>query len=117
MGLTYANATIKGLSQEAVAAYLTSRGRNAFVSPTINGLTVIYHDDFDDDFEYAADFSRQFSCPALVVYEFDDDLLNYQLYDAGRLIDDYDSFPAYFDDSKDPAPSGGDAQKLCAAFG
>jgi hypothetical protein len=117
MGLTYSNMTVRGPTQEAVKEYLASIGQGAFVSPTVDGLTVVYHDDFDLDFEYAADFSRRFSCPVLVVHEFDNDLLNYQLYDAGQFVDDYDSAPDYFDESKDSAPSGGDAQKLCAAFG
>jgi hypothetical protein len=36
----------------------------------------------------------------------------------GQLADEYDSCPGYFDDSAEPSgPAGGDAQKLCDAFG
>jgi hypothetical protein len=34
----------------------------------------------------------------------------------GTIVDTYDSFPGYFDGGSEE-PSGGDAEKLCAAFG
>src|SRR5262249_3594018 len=47
-----------------------------------------------------------------------DDIFWYQLYLSGELVDEYDSLPGYFDASAEPsAPAGGDAQKLCKAFG
>ena len=42
----------------------------------------------------------------------------YQLYQNGELADEYDSAPGYFDAQAEPSdPAGGDAEKLCAAFG
>src|SRR6185436_9698654 len=36
----------------------------------------------------------------------------------GELSDDYNSCPGYFDSDAEPGgPEGGDAEKLCAAFG
>lgn len=41
-----------------------------------------------------------------------------QLYTNGELQDEYDSSPGYFDSDAEPSgPAGGDAAKLCAAFG
>ena len=37
---------------------------------------------------------------------------------SAELTDEYDSSPGYFDPTAEPsAPAGGDAQKLCSAFG
>ena len=49
----------------------------------------------------------------------DDDILWYQLYLKGELADEYSSSPNYFDTSGQEVspPAGGDAQKLCGAFG
>jgi hypothetical protein len=47
----------------------------------------------------------------------DDDILWYQLFENGKLIDEYDSTPGYFDKSAGPSsPSGGNARALCHAF-
>ena len=41
----------------------------------------------------------------------------YWLYDKGKLLDTYNSFPPLFDsEGDDPAPKGGDFKKLCRAF-
>lgn len=54
----------------------------------------------------------------LAVLNHDDDIFWYQLYLSGELADEYDSSPTYFDPAAGPsAPAGGDAQKLCGAFG
>jgi hypothetical protein len=48
MGNFYTNITLRGPSQEEVAAALEDRGYRAFIAPTINGLTAIYEQDCDD---------------------------------------------------------------------
>ena len=54
----------------------------------------------------------------LAVLNHDDDILWYQLYADGKLVDEYDSTPGYFDSAAEPsAPAGGDARKLCSALG
>lgn len=53
----------------------------------------------------------------LAVANHDDDILWYQLYERGQFVDDYDSTPGYFEASEPSPPAGGDAHKLCAAFG
>lgn len=66
--------------------------------------------------------SAGLGCPLLVVLNHDDSVLWYQLYLQGALQDEYDSCPDYFSSGPDDlsattGPAGGDAQKLCAAFG
>lgn len=62
--------------------------------------------------------SPTFSCPALVVRNHDNDILPYELYEAGARTDAYDSWPGYFDEDDDApmVPSGADPLRLCAAL-
>lgn len=122
MGNFYTNITIRDVGQDQIVDYFTAKGRNAYVSPAIGGYTVV----FDRETEQqepsviealASDLSRQFECAVLAVLNHDDDIFWYQLYQYGRLIDEYNSTPGYFDPDAEPsAPDGGDAGKLCAAF-
>ncbi len=121
MGNFYTNLTLRGPSQAAVAAALT--GRRALVTPVVGGRLVVFDAESEDQdaelmAELAAGLSRRFRCPVLAVTNHDDDILWYQLYLSGELEDEYDSCPNYFDPDAEPAgPAGGDAAKLCAAFG
>jgi hypothetical protein len=121
MGNFYTNYTLKGPSQQAVAAVLI--GRKTKVTPIHNGCVVVFDEASDDQNQeliakLASRLSRELNCPSLVVLNHDDDILWFQLYLNGNLADEYDSSPGYFDPSAEPsAPAGGDAQKLCAAFG
>ena len=121
MGGFYTNYTLRGPSQKAVAEALA--GRKAIVSPKSSGCVVAYDEASDDqDGEAIAALASHLSgtlcCPVLAVLDHDDDILWYQLYEDGKLTDDYDSTPGYFEPSAEPsAPAGGDAQRLCRAFG
>jgi uncharacterized protein (DUF433 family) len=121
MGNFYTNYTLRGPSQEAVAAALAER--SAIVTPAQDGCVVVFDEASDDQdqkviSELASQLSRDLRCPVLAVLNHDDDIFWYQLYLSGKLADEYDSSPGYFDTSAEPsAPSGGDAQKLCTAFG
>lgn len=121
MGNFYTNYTLRGPSQQAVAAVLA--GRAAIVTPAQVGCVVVFDEQSDDQdstviTELASRLSRELHCPVLAVFNHDDDIFWYQLYLSGELADEYDSSPGYFDPSAGPsAPSGGDAQKLCRAFG
>lgn len=121
MGNFYTNYTLKGPSQQAVAAALA--GRSAIVTPAQDGCVVVFDEQSDDQdsaviTELASHLSRELRCPVLAVLNHDDDIFWYQLYLGGELADEYDSSPGYFDASAEPsAPAGGDAQKLCSAFG
>src|SRR5207302_8897170 len=115
------NYTPKGPSQQAVAAALA--GRSAVVTPAQEGCVVVFDEASDEQdsaviTELASRLSRELRCPALAVLNHDDDILGYQLYLSGELADEYDSSPGYFDPSAEPsAPAGGDAKRLCQAFG
>jgi hypothetical protein len=60
-------------------------------------------------------------CPALVIEEYDDDVLSYQLIESGEVTDEYNSCPDYFDFAgkyiSPRGPQGGDAIRLCHALG
>ena len=121
MGNFYTNYTLRGPSQQKVAAALS--GRKAVVTPEHDGCVVAFDElsdkqDMEVIAELAANLSAQLSCSVLAVLNHDDYILWYQLYVKGELADEYDSSPSYFDPQAEPsAPAGGDAQKLCAAFG
>ncbi len=97
--------------------------RVAYVSPTIQGWTVVYDQETDDEDidvlqELAQRLSHSFACPAFAVLVHDSDIFMYWLYDNGTLVDAYNSIPDYFDPTAEEAapPEGGDARKLCAVF-
>ena len=121
MGNFYTNYTLRGTSQKSVAAALGER--SAIVTSAQNGCVVVFDEASDDQDQkvitkLASQLSRDLRCPVLAVLNHDDDIFWYQLYLSGKLADEYDSSPGYFDASAEPsAPSGGDAQKLCTAFG
>ncbi len=121
MGNFYTNYTLRGPTQQAVAKAM--EGRSAFVTPAQNGCVVVIDEQSEEQdqsaiCELAASLSQKLDCPVLAVLNHDDDILWYQLYVSGELTDEYDSTPGYFDPSAEPSPpSGGDAEKLCAAFG
>jgi uncharacterized protein (DUF433 family) len=119
MGNFYTNYTLKGPSQPAVATALA--GRSAIVTPERDGCVVVFDEQSDDQdaaviTELASRLSRELRCPVLAVLNHDDDIFWYQLYLNGELADEYDSSSDYA--SLEPSgPAGGDAEKLCTAFG
>jgi hypothetical protein len=121
MGNFYTNYTLRGPSQREVAD--TLGGRNAVVTPSQNGSLVVFDEQSDDQDQQMIDdlalrLSRECRCVVLAVLNHDDDIFWYRLYEDGELTDEYDSSPGYFDPEAEPsAPAGGDAQRLCAAFG
>jgi hypothetical protein len=124
MGNFYTNYTLRGPDQQAVATVLA--GRSAIVTPSQDGCVVVFDEESDGQHdevisELASRLSGRFNCPLLAVLNHDDDILWYQLYLSGELVDEYNSVPGYFEtEDEDVAmagPAGGDARKLCAAFG
>ena len=121
MGAFYTNITLKGPVQEAVLTYLRTRGRDAYVAPTINDITLVYDLACESQDErilsaLAADLSQAFTCPALAALVHDDDFLVYELFQDGTRVDKYNSDPTYFEGERPSPPSGGDANALCTAF-
>src|SRR2546423_14770558 len=87
MGNFYTNYTLRGPSQQAVAAALA--GRKATVTPLHGGCVVVFDEASDDQdqeriVELAARLSSELRCPVLAVLNHDDDILWYQLYEFGK---------------------------------
>lgn len=123
MGWSYTHVALFGPDQQLVAAALANR--QAVISPTINGFTLIADAEFDTHKQeriaaFGVEVSRRLHCVAMVVSEFDDDVLCYQLIESGQLVDEYNSEPDYFDFAAQHVPprgpQGGDAERLCAAL-
>lgn len=122
MGSFYTNITLRSPQQARVAEVLKTSGRQTFVSPAANGCTVVFDRDSEDQDidvlnQLASALSGKLGCAALAVLNHDDDVLVVTLHEAGRLVDEYNSSPLYFNDGPGAAPEGGDAELLCRAFG
>lgn len=123
MGWSYTHVALFGPTQQQVAAALADR--QAAISPTVNGFTLVVDEEFESRDEgrisaLAVGISKELGCPALVVSEFDDDVLSYRLIEAGVVTDEYNSEPDYFDFAAKHVPprgpQGGDAERLCAVL-
>ena len=121
MGSFYTSHTLRGPSQAAVVAELN--GRSAYVSASEHGCVTVLDEacesqDGEELASLAARLSAVFQCPVLAVLNHDDDILYFELYEAGEQRDEYNSSPSYFDDTvEDDGPSGGNPALLAAAFG
>lgn len=95
MGHFYTNVTLKGPTQDAIARTIAAQPRWALVSPSIGDKTVVYDRAGESQdgsiFEFAKHLSGELKCIALAVTNHDDSVLFYRLYDAGELIDNYNS--------------------------
>jgi hypothetical protein len=123
MGWSYTHLALFGPNQWQVAAELTNR--EAAISPTVNGFTLVADQSFESHergqiANLAVELSKKLRCPAITVFVFDDDVLCYQLIEAGQILDEYNSAPDYFDLAAKHvhprSPQGGDAGRLCAAL-
>jgi hypothetical protein len=123
VGNFYTNLTVRGPDQATVTTAAENLRLRAFVSPTYTGLTVICEKESDtQDSEIwhrvAKTVSQKLNCSALAVLNHDDDILMYALYSSGKLADEYNSYPSYWDETDEPPkPTGGDTQILCDLFG
>ena len=122
MGSFYTNITLRTDRHDDVVAALDELHRDAYVSQPQSGCIVVCDKESEEqDIEVltklAASLSARLRCAALAVLNHDDDLLVYLLHDNGRLVDEYNSSPGYFESGPGDPPEGGDASKLCRAFG
>jgi hypothetical protein len=122
MGLFYANLTVYRPRRAALVAALRMLRRTAFVSPTVEGHTVICDRTIDDQNSLAIEqlgcrLTKDLACVGLAAVLHDDDVLYLWLFQNGELRDHYDSLPGYFDPEAEPGgPAGGDSRLLCEAF-
>lgn len=122
MGSFYTNITLRTKERARVAEALKSGRREAFISAPANGCTVVFDRETEEqDIEVltklASSLSARLGCAALAVLNHDDDVLIYTLHEGGRLVDEYNSSPEYFEAGPGASPEGGDAELLCRAFG
>ncbi|NHZ98399.1 hypothetical protein [Massilia sp. CCM 8734] len=123
MGSFYTSHTLRGPSQQAVLAHMNER--RAFVSREEDGnLTVLDEASECQDPQVlgalAQSLSAFFACPVLALLNHDDNFLYLELYENGAKTDQYNSNPAAFSEDDEDGfgvPQGGDAARLCAAFG
>ncbi len=129
MGLFCSNIILKGPDSGEVLPYLRQCGRIAWISRTVDDVTVVFDDEFQGGhavvwrrFEVpraykfgetaweplARDLSARFGCVVLAMEIHDDDYFYYQLYGDGRLVDEYVSDPDPFGNvsyyNRDPLP-------------
>jgi hypothetical protein len=120
MGSFYANLTLRTDDATAVARALAELGRDAYVAPAESGAVVVFDRAAEEGprevAQLAARLTRRLGCAGLAVIVADDDVLWYALHHRGDAVDEYDSCPGY-GTRAEKAPSGGDARRLCAAFG
>lgn len=96
MGNFYTNITLRGPDQTKILAFLREQNRNAYVSPTVNGMTIIFDEESDEqDVDIldtlTRDFSEALSCTGLGVLNHDDSMLWLGLYHKGQHLSEFDS--------------------------
>jgi hypothetical protein len=96
VGNFYTNLTTVGPSQDELLAFLREKRRAAYVSPTIDGVTVIYDRDADEQriedlHAVGAIVTEKFRCQALSALVHDDDVLFVAAYQDGKLVTEYES--------------------------
>jgi hypothetical protein len=123
MGSFYTNVTLRTTNRDKVIETLREADREAYVSKPQKGGIVVYDNETEDQDievlrELADSLSTALRCPALAVLIHDDDVLVYTLHESGKVVDEYNSSPGFFDESSgSEEPEGGDAARLCQAFG
>jgi hypothetical protein len=122
MGLFYTNMTLFRPERTAAMAELRRLKRSAFLSPSVEGHTVVFDKAIDEQDTEAIEeigklITKPLSCAAMTAVLHDDDVLYLWLFENGKLLDHYNSCPAYFNDSLSPEPSGGDGELVCRVFG
>ena len=112
---SYANITIVGPTTADIAARLGATHRITYIAPATRSQTVIFPSDLATLEPIALELSACFDAPTLAVMTYDQRVLLYNLYRAGKLVDAYMSepHPDLADSDKIPA---GDAQTLCDTF-
>jgi hypothetical protein len=96
VGNFYTNITTVGPSQDELLPYLRELRRAAYVSPTIQEVTVIYDRECDkqrveDLHQLSAALTERFDCKAAAALVHDDDVLFFAAYDRGELVTEYES--------------------------
>jgi hypothetical protein len=115
MGLFCVNLHFRTDDDEALTAALKGRNiANCRVLPTKNGWASLYEEQASQQDEerirdLASDLTRDLHVVAIAFLVHDSDIACYWLYDDGKLLDEFNSCPDYFDGSGDEPsrPRGG----------
>jgi len=122
MGSFYTNVTLRTTDSVSVRHELTKRRATAYVSRLDADALVVFERDSEDQDpvvlrKLSAALSSALSCAALAVTNHDDSVLLYALFQNGKLVDEYNSAPDYFDEGDKGKGRGGDATLLTATLG
>jgi hypothetical protein len=121
MGNWYTNICVNGAGQAELIAVLDELGRRAYVTPEVDGWTLLYDqecDKFDLDVleSLAMTISTRLSCTALASFNADDDILWLGVYENGKLATRYSSDRRQFEDASDFPPVKETAGVLSRVF-
>ncbi len=112
MGLFSVSMHVRTSDDLALPTAMSKRGiSRCRCLPPRNGWATLYEElaSEQDDTRIqslTADLSKQFQAPAIAFMVHDSDIACYWLFENGRLLDQFNSCPDYFDDSMDDEPSG-----------
>src|SRR5579872_7298534 len=119
MGLFCVNLHFRSTDDKALAAALDRRGVQRYrVVPAKNGWTSLYEERTSQQDErwirdLAGKLSHDLHVAAVAFLVHDSDIACYWLFDDGRLLDEYNSCPDYFDaGGRGSGPSGGQTDIL-----
>lgn len=126
MGSTYSNCQVRGSSQEAVVTALRGLLKEpAYVSPSVGGWVGVYPEGGSTDSDVLAErLSERLAASVFSWQVYDSDVFFYSLYESGRLSDQFNSSPGYFEamgaegddetepERMDPAQVRGDPKAL-----
>jgi hypothetical protein len=115
MGLFCVNFHFRTTDDRALSEALGRRGISRYrVVPAQSGWTSLYEEQASEQDDrrirdLAGGLSKDLHVPAVAFMVHDSDIACYWLFDNGRLLDEYNSDPGYFDTDTDgpPSPSGG----------
>src|SRR6516164_7671592 len=110
MGSSYANVHVKMNDVNVVRAALRKCDViPAYLSKSGGGWISIFPEDSEK--EICQSLSAELKCPVFAFQVYDSDVFYYWLYVNGEMIDEYDSWPGYFDGNGDK-PVGGKVQEV-----
>jgi hypothetical protein len=112
VGSFYTNITLRTTQPTNVVDALRAAGREAYVSQPQNGGIVVYDRESEEQEHRKPERARKLAVreapvSALAVLNHDDDALMCTLHENGKLVDEYNSAPGYFDTGDFGSPEGG----------
>lgn len=114
MGGSYGSIHVRTADTAPVRVALESISRDAgtkfLLSPAIDGWVSVFPEGNGQDMEISARLAKLVVAPVIHLVVHDDDVLAYQFYEGGELVDAYNSCPDYF--GGEPADRGGVVERL-----